>query len=66
MSARVLSASLPAVVLSVGANRAVAFAGLYLVALGVGGIKACVSPFGAEQFDDAEPGEKDGKASFFN
>ncbi|TVU31263.1 hypothetical protein EJB05_22944 [Eragrostis curvula] len=60
-----LSASLPAVV-SLAIRRAVAFLGLYLVALGVGGIKPCVSPFGAEQFDDAEPGERDAKASFFN
>ncbi|KAK3153640.1 hypothetical protein QOZ80_2BG0178780 [Eleusine coracana subsp. coracana] len=55
-----------ATILSMGLRRAVVFLGLFLVALGVGGIKPCVSPFGAEQFDDADPGERDAKASFFN
>ncbi|KAK3157492.1 hypothetical protein QOZ80_2AG0123260 [Eleusine coracana subsp. coracana] len=55
-----------ATILSMGLRRAVVFLGLYLVALGVGGIKPCVSPFGAEQFDDSDPGERDAKASFFN
>ena len=30
--------------------RAVSFIGLFLIALGTGGIKPCVAPFGAEQF----------------
>ncbi|KAF3563689.1 hypothetical protein DY000_02012185, partial [Brassica cretica] len=41
--------------------------GLYLIALlGTGGIKPCVSPFGADQFDDTDPIERVSKASFFN
>lgn len=39
---------------------------LYLVALGTGGIKPCVSPFGADQFDDTDPKERAKKGSFFN
>lgn len=31
-------------------NRTVSFIGLFLIAIGTGGIKPCVSPFGAEQF----------------
>ncbi|KAL0378313.1 UNVERIFIED_CONTAM: protein NRT1/ PTR FAMILY 8.1 [Sesamum radiatum] len=39
---------------------------LYLVALGSGGMKPCVSSYGADQFDDADEVEKDHKSSFFN
>uniref|UniRef100_A0A0E0IP12 Major facilitator superfamily (MFS) profile domain-containing protein n=1 Tax=Oryza nivara TaxID=4536 RepID=A0A0E0IP12_ORYNI len=47
-----------------GVLRATVFLGLYLVALGVGGIKPCASPLGADQFDDdAAPAAR---ASFFN
>ncbi|KAK4481009.1 hypothetical protein RD792_011877 [Penstemon davidsonii] len=42
------------------------FAGLYLIALGTGGIKPCVSSFGADQFDDSDEVEKKHKSSFFN
>ena len=42
------------------------FTGLYLVALGTGGIKTCVSSFGADQFDDTDPKERIKKGSFFN
>ncbi|CAH8389867.1 unnamed protein product [Eruca vesicaria subsp. sativa] len=42
------------------------FSGLYLIALGTGGIKPCVSSFGADQFDDTDPSERVSKASFFN
>lgn len=48
------------------AQSAVFFFSLYLVALGTGGIKPCVSPFGADQFDDADSKERVKKASFFN
>eukprot|EP00252_Welwitschia_mirabilis_P007131 TRINITY_DN1822_c0_g1_i4.p1 TRINITY_DN1822_c0_g1~~TRINITY_DN1822_c0_g1_i4.p1 ORF type:complete len:562 (-),score=46.48 TRINITY_DN1822_c0_g1_i4:514-2154(-) len=44
----------------------VLFLGLYLVALGSGGIKCCVSSFGADQFDDTDSTEKKKKTSFFN
>ncbi|XP_024026707.1 protein NRT1/ PTR FAMILY 8.1 [Morus notabilis] len=39
---------------------------LYTIALGTGGIKPCVSSYGADQFDDADEVEKKHKASFFN
>ncbi|KAJ7543080.1 hypothetical protein O6H91_09G024300 [Diphasiastrum complanatum] len=39
---------------------------LYMIALGTGGIKPCVSSFGADQFDDEDPGERKKKTSFFN
>ncbi|KAI3719899.1 hypothetical protein L6452_20805 [Arctium lappa] len=42
------------------------FTGLYLIALGTGGIKPCVSSFGADQFDDTDPKERVSKGSFFN
>ncbi|KAJ4780886.1 Protein NRT1/ PTR FAMILY 5.1 [Rhynchospora pubera] len=42
------------------------FLGLYLIALGAGGIKPCVSSFGADQFDDTDPLERPKKGSFFN
>jgi solute carrier family 15 (peptide/histidine transporter), member 3/4 len=40
--------------------------GLYVIALGTGGVKACVPPFGADQFDDTDSKERAKKASFFN
>ncbi|CAK8578268.1 unnamed protein product [Lathyrus sativus] len=40
--------------------------GLYVIALGTGGVKACVSSFGADQFDDTDSKERGRKASFFN
>ncbi|XP_008798043.1 protein NRT1/ PTR FAMILY 8.3-like [Phoenix dactylifera] len=45
---------------------AIFFVGLYLIALGTGGIKPCVSSFGADQFDDTDPAERVKKGSFFN
>ncbi|KAL9254885.1 NRT1/ PTR FAMILY 8.3-like protein [Drosera capensis] len=45
---------------------AVLFLGLYLIALGKGGIKPCVSSFGADQFDDTDSVERVQKGSFFN
>ncbi|KAI9091378.1 hypothetical protein K1719_028189 [Acacia pycnantha] len=48
------------------AQYAVFFFGLYLIALGTGGIKPCVSSFGADQFDDTDPKERAKKGSFFN
>lgn len=42
------------------------FTGLYLIPIGTGGIKPCVSPFGADQFDDTDPKERVSKGSFFN
>ncbi|XP_075656652.1 protein NRT1/ PTR FAMILY 8.3-like [Castanea sativa] len=48
------------------AQYGVFFLGLYLIALGTGGIKPCVSSFGADQFDDTDPKERVKKGSFFN
>lgn len=45
---------------------AVFFVSLYMIALGTGGIKPCVSSFGADQFDDNDEGERKKKSSFFN
>ncbi|XP_034900587.1 protein NRT1/ PTR FAMILY 8.3 isoform X3 [Populus alba] len=42
------------------------FFGLYLIAFGAGGIKPCVSSFGADQFDATDPKERVKKGSFFN
>jgi solute carrier family 15 (peptide/histidine transporter), member 3/4 len=49
-----------------GFQKGVFFVGLYLIALGTGGIKPCVSSFGADQFDDSDEAEKKNKSSFFN
>ena len=48
------------------AQYGVFFLGLYLIALGTGGIKPCVSSFGADQFDDTDANERVKKGSFFN
>jgi peptide/histidine transporter 3/4 len=45
---------------------AVFFIGLYLIALGTGGVKPCIWPFGPDQFDDTDPNEKAKKGPFFN
>nr|QSV51799.1 nitrate transporter [Chlorophytum comosum] len=47
-------------------QTAVVFVALYLIALGTGGIKPCVSSFGADQFDETDDSEKQSKSSFFN
>lgn len=44
---------------------AVFFIGLYLVALGTGGVKPCIWPFGPDQFDDTNPNERAKKGAFF-
>ncbi|XP_058757841.1 protein NRT1/ PTR FAMILY 4.6-like [Vicia villosa] len=49
-----------------GAKALMLFAGLYLVALGAGGIKGSLAPHGAEQFDEnSVPGRKH-ISTFFN
>ncbi|XP_057840350.2 protein NRT1/ PTR FAMILY 5.2 isoform X2 [Cryptomeria japonica] len=42
------------------------FLGLYLIALGSGGTRPNICAFGADQFDDSVPKEKQLKNSFFN
>ncbi|XP_057810890.1 protein NRT1/ PTR FAMILY 4.6-like [Salvia miltiorrhiza] len=49
-----------------GAKAAMLFLGLYLVALGVGGIKGSLPPHGAEQFDESTPQGRKHRSSFFN
>lgn len=76
MCALMLSATVPALMPSecdysvcpsaTSAQYAAFFIGLYLIALGTGGIKPCVSSIGADQFDETDPKEKVRKASFFN
>ncbi|KAF7816072.1 protein NRT1/ PTR FAMILY 8.1-like [Senna tora] len=76
MTLLTLSASIPAIKPTCDVDKgnceatvtqnAVSFLALYLIALGTGGIKPCVSSFGADQFDDADAAEKVHKASFFN
>ncbi|KAE8801796.1 Peptide transporter PTR2 [Hordeum vulgare] len=64
-----LSASLPVLMLSFSSSeiqRTTVYLGLYLVALGTGGIKPCTSALGADQFDSADPVERLTKGSFFN
>uniref|UniRef100_A0ACD5X2Y6 Uncharacterized protein n=1 Tax=Avena sativa TaxID=4498 RepID=A0ACD5X2Y6_AVESA len=51
---------------SSGIQRVAVYLGLYLVALGTGGIKPCSSALGADQFDGADPAERVAKGSFFN
>ncbi|CAM0879617.1 unnamed protein product [Alopecurus aequalis] len=47
-------------------SQTVAFVGLYLVAIGAGGVRSSLLPFGAEQFDDDNVADREGKASFFS
>ncbi|XP_023728346.1 protein NRT1/ PTR FAMILY 4.6 [Lactuca sativa] len=49
-----------------GGKEAVLFIGLYLVALGVGGIKGSLPPHGAEQFDEETIQGRKKRSSFFN
>lgn len=49
-----------------GAQIGVFYLALYMVALGTGGIKPCVSSFGADQFDENNEIELKKKTSFFN
>ncbi|CAO2826752.1 unnamed protein product [Amaranthus hypochondriacus] len=49
-----------------GAKAAVLFIGLYLVALGVGGIKGSLPPHGAEQFDENSKQGRKKRSTYFN
>lgn len=42
------------------------YSSLYIIAIGSGGTKPNISTFGADQFDDFDPHEKELKVSFFN
>ncbi|CAN6299915.1 unnamed protein product [Urochloa humidicola] len=47
-------------------HSAVVYLGLYLLAISNGGLKPCISTFGADQFDINDPVELAQKGSFFN
>ncbi|XP_077225840.1 protein NRT1/ PTR FAMILY 4.5-like [Tasmannia lanceolata] len=49
-----------------GRNEAVLYIGLYLAALGSGGLKASLPTLGADQFDENDPKERKLISSFFN
>ncbi|XVE91424.1 hypothetical protein REPUB_Repub01dG0008400 [Reevesia pubescens] len=49
-----------------GGKAAMLFIGLYLVALGVGGIKGSLPTHGAEQFDENSPRGRKQRSTFFN
>ncbi|KAL6577829.1 hypothetical protein OROMI_010157 [Orobanche minor] len=49
-----------------GAKAAMLFLGLYLVALGVGGIKGSLPSHGAEQLDENTPHGRKQRSTFFN
>ncbi|BFI43160.1 protein MpNPF35 [Marchantia polymorpha subsp. ruderalis] len=49
-----------------GGALAALYVGLYMIALGIGGVKATVSPFGADQFEAGDPAEADLIPSYFN
>ncbi|GKD65416.1 NRT1/ PTR family 4.6-like protein [Tanacetum coccineum] len=49
-----------------GGKEGLLFIGLYLVALGVGGIKGSLPPHGAEQFDEETTQGRKQRSSFFN
>ncbi|KAG9134468.1 hypothetical protein Leryth_019924 [Lithospermum erythrorhizon] len=49
-----------------GGEAAMLFTGLYLVALGVGGIKGSLAPHGAEQLDEDTPRGRKQRSTFFN
>lgn len=49
-----------------GGQAAMLFGGLYLIALGVGGIKGSLPSHGAEQFDNDTPQGRKQRSAFFN
>ncbi|KAG5050600.1 hypothetical protein AAZX31_02G020900 [Glycine max] len=49
-----------------GSKAAMLFIGLYLVALGVGGIKGSLPAHGGEQFDETTPSGRKQRSTFFN
>ncbi|CAH8253440.1 unnamed protein product [Arabidopsis lyrata] len=59
------SAALPCEVVG-GSKAAFLFVGLYLVSLGVGGIKGSLPSHGAEQFDESTPKGRKQRSTFFN
>uniref|UniRef100_A0A0D9XM97 Major facilitator superfamily (MFS) profile domain-containing protein n=1 Tax=Leersia perrieri TaxID=77586 RepID=A0A0D9XM97_9ORYZ len=58
----VLSGCVPAT----GTQLGILYLGLYLTALGTGGLKSSVSGFGSDQFDENDDGERKKMMRFFN
>ncbi|PRW58143.1 NRT1 PTR FAMILY -like [Chlorella sorokiniana] len=56
----------PAGEAATGSQLGFFWAAMYLIAVGTGGIKPCVSTFGADQFDDSKPAEAKLIPRFFN
>ncbi|CAL4924179.1 unnamed protein product [Urochloa decumbens] len=63
-----LSAIVPASIHTavISLQHALPFLGLFLTALGLGGIWPCVPTFGADQFDDTDGAEKAQKEVYYN
>ncbi|XP_072966677.1 protein NRT1/ PTR FAMILY 8.3-like [Typha angustifolia] len=51
---------------SSGTKKTLFFFGLYLVSFGSGGVRSAVLPFGAEQFNDENPTDRERKRSYFS
>ncbi|CAL0308148.1 unnamed protein product [Lupinus luteus] len=49
-----------------GGKAATLFVGLYVVALGIGGIKGSLAAHGGEQFDETTPNGRKQRSTFFN
>lgn len=49
-----------------GGQLAILYISLLLTALGSGGIRPCVAAFGAEQFDESDPKQKNSTWKYFN
>ncbi|XP_006648403.2 protein NRT1/ PTR FAMILY 8.3-like [Oryza brachyantha] len=64
--AGMLMAALSPLLLVVPAQELVLFAGLYMIAFGVGGLRPSLMSFGADQFDAGDPSERVSKGSLFN
>ncbi|KAG6599068.1 Protein NRT1/ PTR FAMILY 4.6, partial [Cucurbita argyrosperma subsp. sororia] len=62
----ILTVEAKAATAATAASAAVVFVGLYLVAVGVGGIKGSLPAHGAEQFEEGTAEGRRGRSSFFN
>ncbi|GLJ31714.1 hypothetical protein SUGI_0637470 [Cryptomeria japonica] len=49
-----------------GAKAGMLLAGLYLVAIGGGGVKGALAPLGADQLDETDPIERRKRSNYFN
>lgn len=49
-----------------GVKAVMLYTSLCLLALGMGGVRGCMTAFGADQFEEKDPNEAKALASFFN